>query len=409
MLTALHFCAKDRHLAFGLLQWIQELGGAKNHELLLVTGVHTASMGMHAELELLAHEVFGKAEFRITDTQDEGGWPSSANNAWRDTIIFSRMKIGKPFLWLEPDCTPLTSDWLDRIDAEYNAAGKPFLGAEVTVPQHRMSGIGIYPPDFVRYTSRLHMLQRNVPFDQYFAQDIVPNANFTPLIQNVWNVEFGKPETIPTFPDQESLKLLDPKAVLFHRCKDLSLIQRLREKRPANAVPVEIEDQDDPLVVQNEMLSKQNEELMKRLAAMERSKSEMDYCAMVSGISRSIETSPNKPVFVSAIDERQKEISAMMEEKHRKELESGVPYTPEQEQDLLRRMREVLDRKMEPISGSSDDGPMMPKANDGPSVKPENKRHVPMKQKRKMSPEAREKISEAQRKRWEKKRLTGVV
>lgn len=269
MLTVLNFCGKDRDLAFNLLKWIQELGGAKNHELLLVTGVQTAAAGMHAELELLAHETFGKAQFRVTDTQDEGGWPSSPNNAWRDTIIFTRMKVGHPFLWLEPDCTPITSDWLDKIEAEFIAAGKPFLGAEVTKPQHRMSGVGVYPNDFVRYTSRLHTLPKNVPWDQYFASDIIPNAHFTSLIQNVWNTEFGKPETIPTFPDKDSLKLLDPKAVLFHRCKDGTLIDRLRETRVRVVPAIEDHDETDPLVAQNEALARQNEELMKRLSALE--------------------------------------------------------------------------------------------------------------------------------------------
>lgn len=403
MLTVLNFCGKDRELAFKLLKWIQDLGGAKNHELLLVTGVQTAAAGMHAELELLAHETFGKAQFRVTDTQDEGGWPSSPNNAWRDTIIFTRMKVGHPFLWLEPDCTPITSDWLDRIEAEFIASGKPFLGAEVTKPQHRMSGVGVYPPDFVSHTSRLHMLPKNVPFDQYFASDIVPKAHFTTLIQNVWNTEFGKPETIPTFPTKESLSLLDPKAVLFHRCKDGTLIDRLRENRVVPVV-VQPKDETDPLVAQNEALARQNEELMKRLRAFETRRAELDYCGLVGGIEKPIQYTKPTSLPVSAIHENEKEriskMEEMMSEKRKRELDSGIPYTPEQEEDLMRRIREVLDGKTEDAPTPSKD-PKSPR-----------KQGVPMKQKRQFSEEQKQAMRERLAKAREaktKKKLTGVV
>lgn len=233
MLAVLNFCSKDRDMALNLLKWIQELGDVRRHDIILLTGIATKVGGLTQELELLAHDMFGNMIPRVTDTQEERGWPMSPNNAWRDTVFLMRMKIGRPWLWLEPDCVPITPDWLDKIELEYEVAlkkGKAFMGGEIMNPQHRMSGPGVYHKYVTNYTRRMASLPLNVPFDQYFARDIVPNAHFTTLIQNIWNVEFGKPETIPTFPDQESLKLLDPNAVLFHRNKDGTLIQRLRER-----------------------------------------------------------------------------------------------------------------------------------------------------------------------------------
>lgn len=233
MITVLNFCHNDREQAFNLLRQIGELGGVKHHELILQCNVVAAAQGMHQELDLLARDIFGKVVMRVTDEQDERGWPMSSNTAWRDTVYFMRMKIGKPWLWLEGDCAVVGGPtWLDQIEADYEkalAAGKHFMGAEVMKPQHRMSGIGVYPGSTTTFTRSLPLLNK-VPWDQRLAEDFAPFVYYTKLIQNVWNTELGKP-TPPTFPDQASLKLLAPEAVIFHRCKDGSLLHQLRERK----------------------------------------------------------------------------------------------------------------------------------------------------------------------------------
>lgn len=241
MNIVLNFCHKDRDLALGLLQHMREVPVCNKHEIVLQTNIHCATGGLHQELLLLATEMFAKAEFRVMDSEDERPWPLAANNAWRDYVYFSRVTNRGPWLWLEPDTTfipkPDRSCPVCKIEHEYTVSGKPFMGAEVTRPDRRMSGVAVYPGSVVRFTSKLPALtpfprqkRPAIAWDQYLAVDIVPHAHFTKLIQHVWNVEFGKPETIPTFPTQESLSLIQPEAVLFHRVKDGSLIARLREQ-----------------------------------------------------------------------------------------------------------------------------------------------------------------------------------
>lgn len=245
MIAVLNFCQKDRDLALQLLQSMREVGTCRNHELTLQYNIGTAVSGLHQELIVLGTEMFEKCNFRILDVEDERAWPFAANNAWRDYVFFSRMKAAQPWLWLEPDCQfiPKSGCPLCIIQKAYEACGKPFMGAEVTRPEQRMSGVGVYPAYVTAYTKRLPAINpphgtkfKAVPWDQALAKDIVPNAAFTKLIQHVWNVEFGKPETIPTFPDQESLKLIGPETILFHRCKDFSLGNRLRERQLAMRV-----------------------------------------------------------------------------------------------------------------------------------------------------------------------------
>lgn len=236
MLVVLNFCHNDRDQALNLLRWMKELGGCQNHDLFLQTNIISASSGLHQELHLLAVEMFAKVEMRVLDRPEERPWPWAANNAWRDYVFFSRMKVARPWLWLEPDCAPISHGWLDQIDAEYTRANRPFMGDEVTRPERRMSGVGVYPPYVTSYTKKLATLGP-VAWDQYLANDIVPNCHFTNLIQHVWNVELGKPETIPTFPNADSLKLIEPSTALFHRNKDGTLIQRLRERLVPEIAP----------------------------------------------------------------------------------------------------------------------------------------------------------------------------
>jgi len=141
------------------------------------------------------------------------------------------------WLWMEPDCVPLVSDWLDRLEAGYKSADKPFFGAEVTQPKRRLSGVAMYPAmvvSFLRHRKLSDLSersQRGEAFDAYFAPEWLQFSGFTNLIQNV-ALQSRNPDVSPTFKDSESLSLIDLEAVLFHRCKDGTLIDRLEERLP---------------------------------------------------------------------------------------------------------------------------------------------------------------------------------
>lgn len=271
MLLVLNFCHTDRDVALKLLQWCGELQCGAKHDLLLHCSQQIRRTDQHLELEELAKKHFLSVSIASPPTEDERGWPHSPNHGWMSALQIVREKIMKPWLWLEPDATPLTKECFDVIDAEYVRVNPPptamvktdvkpmfgtkqraaqppprtfpFMGAEVTSPAHRMSGVAVYPAqvvsflhkrllsDLVAVRSRFgaEMGPREEAFDSYFAAEILPYVHFTPMIQNIHLVS-RDPDIAPTFPTMDSLSLLDPSAVLFHRCKDGSLIDRLREK-----------------------------------------------------------------------------------------------------------------------------------------------------------------------------------
>lgn len=228
MIIALAFCSKNKDITVRLMQWLSELGWMDKHDCLL--GVH-ADTDSHGVIEV-AQRIFKRAaEFTIDDT--ETIYPFIANVMWkRCAMHIADMNESAPWFWLEPDAVPLVPEWLDWIEAEYKRAGKPFLLDRVITPTStHNSGIGVYPARVRDYTMQLWNLS-NVPWDVFFKDDFTPHTQHTTLIHDKFYAVMGDPKSgEPTFPDAASLAQIESGAVIFHRNKDGSLIQRLRESR----------------------------------------------------------------------------------------------------------------------------------------------------------------------------------
>lgn len=234
MLAVLNFSHRDSDTALNLLRWIAELGGCKGHELILSCNRMAAEAGLQTALAEEAAKSFDRVEVFVQPSEDERGWPVACNHAWREMVFHIRRFVQKPWLWLEPDVTPRKPGWMDAIAAEYERQGGGFLGCDVDVPGSRrhVSGIAVYPPNVLAACKRrfLNGLNGNADpskceaWDMYFAAEFLPHAKFTKLIQHV--------QFWPQYPDAPTFKEngpeIHPEAVLFHRCKDGSLIERLR-------------------------------------------------------------------------------------------------------------------------------------------------------------------------------------
>lgn len=232
MLAVLAFDRREVPLVTKLAEWIVELGGVKTHSLLLVPSRRTSREGLESPLIETFQKAFGSVEVFNPAGEDEYGWPDSANFAWRQVVNHVTYNLGDcPFFWFEADSVPLVPDWLDQIEAEFTQAGKPFMGGYVqidNIPPH-LTGISVY-----HYTTRHCPMYGVVQYQQGYsspqvawdvalARWILPMAHITDLIQHEW-----KPEP---FENLESLVRLNPKAVIYHQCKDGSLIDRFLELR----------------------------------------------------------------------------------------------------------------------------------------------------------------------------------
>lgn len=216
------------------LQWCAELGGNQNHSLTVLpfkglTFNQSEAQGWKSVTVLrdgygLESEWSGNGEQRCA---------SGPNASWRQVAMHFAVNNLGPFLWMESDAIPLTSNWLDRIEGEYKQAGKRYMGANVNVegiPQH-LSGISVYP-GYCGHTAINLMLPRHaniggknleIAFDVAGAPDILPNAHFTRLIQHRFRAA-------PITSQDEFERIVDKEAVIYHSDKTGSTINLVRNK-----------------------------------------------------------------------------------------------------------------------------------------------------------------------------------
>lgn len=264
MLAVIPFCSRDIHLAVQLLDFVDELGGTRKHPCLLVadnklTDEEIAPVKKAAKLAFKSIGMIRTPySLKLSKTGDSP-WPVGPNWAFYTTAMYIGMTTIQPFLWLEPDCCPLVPDWLDQIEKEYMHQGKPFLGPVIetqnrSFPVQYMNGTAVYPANAIRYFHGpfVDFLKgTGNAFDVACSKATVPNCHFSALIQhgycdskgiNHWGTHPNTPLVFKEAREEgDGDNVITPKsihdgAVLFHPCKNSSLIDLLRKRREQGKV-----------------------------------------------------------------------------------------------------------------------------------------------------------------------------
>lgn len=244
MLCVIPVCTKDLEIAKLLLGWIGQLGGMQSHTALLIKSASLPDAAFSDLFTRAQGAGFAKVfTERQSSTQwDRLGWPWGPNDMFGLAVEWVQRNAQRPFLWLEPDAIPLKAGWLACLETEYNRHAKPYMGTlgPVEGGGRHLTGVAVYPAAPMRYNKRSAQANRfypRLPFDIVDARYTLAHAALTPLIQHVWSD--NPPENKPwTFPNADSLKRISPDAVLFHRCKDGSLIRQLQAQIVSKQVPV---------------------------------------------------------------------------------------------------------------------------------------------------------------------------
>ncbi len=233
MIVAISTCEKDYFECGKLLEWIRELNTYPRHRLLLVFG---KKINSEQRMELI--NTANSCMFRnVTAIQqvdeDPRGWPYAPNQVFQLAMRWIEGVGRGPFLWLEPDAAPLKSGWLDDLEEEYLRIGKPFMGfifdwVSATAYRPHLTGVAVYPPHF-RSLNPYPLNATDTPWDVTRPDLTLPRTHRTQLIYHDWGDR--KTNIPPAFHTVADLERIPKTAVIMHRCKDGTLIDRLREKR----------------------------------------------------------------------------------------------------------------------------------------------------------------------------------
>ena len=239
MLICLGYAHVDLDQAKNLLKWCSELDGQQQaHQLLLVASSRVSGPDTIEMLELGRRCFTNCTSIQVHRLSDKDGWPHGSVALFRTALEWMRTRPAQPFLWLEPDMIPTRAGWVDEIQVEYAECQKPFMGCVWDVPKRHLNAGCVYPPGISRYNPVLAGPRYDLPIDLQRPDLTVRYAHNTPLIQRklerpVRGGEFK-------FPSPDSLNVIDPRACLFHGCKDGSLIDRLREKQDKAVIQYEV-------------------------------------------------------------------------------------------------------------------------------------------------------------------------
>lgn len=175
--------------------------------------------------------------------EDEAGYPGSASHMFCRTLeICADEHPGKAVLFCEPDTVALRASWFHELKQDYRSRTRRFVGLfvkstqqaveEFGFPTYHMTGNAIYPANALDLAPSIRTCltaPRNLSpwgdkgqsFDLFCAHEIMPEAEETPLIQQIWKSDPW---------NADNLSRLNPRAALFHQSKDASLLFCLAER-----------------------------------------------------------------------------------------------------------------------------------------------------------------------------------
>lgn len=236
MLVVFSFCHKDSALAAKQAQWVKELGGMRKHDAIVVCNQEARRKGLEKIIVDTLSSAFNFVDVFTPHDEDETESAGalkharSANHMWVRTVQHIRdNKDDVPFLWMESDAVFITPTAVTDIESQFLATRKHFMGDEVrveSVPVH-MSGIGVYYKTWLKVPN--FACVTDTAWDVALSREIMADFHKTKLIQHDW-----RPASFESAKDMARIR---PEAVLYHQCKDGSLIDFLRIGRMTGGEP----------------------------------------------------------------------------------------------------------------------------------------------------------------------------
>lgn len=245
MLVCLITHPGDRQLTVNLCARIQQLGGVRAHECLIVSPHGTNMDGIENVLKRAFAQVY---VHQYAETMK--GWPAGPNEAVTYAMlhIWGNAALRYHYLILEPDCVPVSERWLDMIDTTYRQSGNGshVLGVKTdtrnqvgaVIGRHTV-GVAVYPKNWPQICSPIQKLIETT--FSYVQQRVGPPPwdAYTGVYTNRCTAETGLIQHFTVQPTMEgghfhwdctiesALAQVNPKAVLLHGCKNPEFLTRL--------------------------------------------------------------------------------------------------------------------------------------------------------------------------------------
>jgi hypothetical protein len=180
------------------------------------------------------------------------GWPLGPNQMFSDAAA-QCYSVNEPWMFWEPDCVPMKSGWVDDLEAEFRKKpailGHQYEGGMATNGKNiykMIVGSAVYPPNFLdfcpsaRSLDNYNLAYRSAgtipePWDVRCRWNFMAIGRDCPLLRTYWksvNYQWkdGKIVFFAEDPEAQAVqgvtcpdRVISSKAVVIHGCKDGSL------------------------------------------------------------------------------------------------------------------------------------------------------------------------------------------
>lgn len=221
-LVVLPYYEQNAATAELLLSWVFRLNYKEKRGSILLLADHNVHPEVQWRLRVSAEEFFTHVEQVVQPKTGPGTKTFKINQSIKHAAQYVQNNYRTPWLWLEPDCVPLTHDWLERLELAYNAQPKKYLaGHQIwNDKETSIARVAVYPHN--AFNDLAKMCDTNLPFERYGGQGLVDKSTKTRLIQQL--------------PEYTTLEEVRKDAVLIHRDKTGSLIRLLRKQSESQVI-----------------------------------------------------------------------------------------------------------------------------------------------------------------------------
>lgn len=232
IIVVLPVCDRDAYAGTKNLKWMAELDGRIDADAVVSEDASTFQV-LAKEFREAAQKVFRSVTFFKYPMPPEAAWPCGPNWAFQ-SVAWHMMGFGRPWYWHEADAIPLKPGWFARLQEEYDKGGKPLMGP-IIKGRGWMNGTAVYPHNFPELSPEA-MAATQHAWDWVTEKETIHlTHDAAHLIDHVWGIVDDKPSPTDgpaaTFPTQREVdKYINPNAIIFHRNKDTTLVDRLRER-----------------------------------------------------------------------------------------------------------------------------------------------------------------------------------
>lgn len=222
--------AGDIGLAITHAKWMQRMGRKHAHKAIICHDPSCPVVLLNA-FEQLLRVSFAEVESFVYSRPPIPTYPAAANFAFQ-SVALHMAKQKSPWLFFEADTVALKPDWIEQLQAEYDACGRSWMGPHVQGMSHA-NGVMVYPADAAQRMPNAMSSGAHEAFDMRAAADVMHDCHdCNHLLFHTWSILNGQwhPVGGGVVPANVTLDLaqkIPRSACAIHRVKDASLVNLL--------------------------------------------------------------------------------------------------------------------------------------------------------------------------------------